>query len=144
MSLQALGVCCNGHGHPHDTELPWQLLEELGSVPCKSKSVVFDLLACLSVAAGASLECAFEPLLAPSGGAWGSQNGGRVALEQWSPKGRFAVVLRSRGEELIGFVVTSRSCQELTSALVTDEDITVTGSETAQLASQATNRAMLI
>lgn len=61
-----------------------------------------------------------------------------------SPSGRFAVVLRSRGEELIGFVVTSRSCQELTSALVTDEDITVTGSETAQLASQATNRAMLI
>lgn len=53
-----------------------------------------------------------------------------------SPSDRFAVVLRSRGEELIGFVVTSRSCQELTSALVTDEDITVTGSETAQLVSQ--------
>ena len=37
MSLQALGLCCNGPCHPQDTELPWQLLEEPGSVPCKSK-----------------------------------------------------------------------------------------------------------
>ena len=37
MSLQALGLCCNDHCHAQDTELPWQLLEEPGSVPCKSK-----------------------------------------------------------------------------------------------------------
>lgn len=56
-------------------------------------------------------------------------------LQPPSLSGRFTVVLWRHGEELIGFVVTSRSCQELTSALVTDEDITVTGLEMAQLAS---------
>lgn len=56
-------------------------------------------------------------------------------LQPPSLSGRFTVVLWRHGEELIGFVVTSQSCQELTSALVTDEDITVTGLEMAQLAS---------